>query len=85
MHIWFWAWLLLAGIFAGASLFDRDRYVLPWAIGAGAATLVEALGLPIAWEWIVFILGSTSLLIGIQLFRKPGRKSLQRERKRTAA
>lgn len=84
MPIWFWAWLLLAAVFAVLEVFDREYYTLPWAFGAAAAALLEALHAPLAWQWVAFVFGSSALLVGIQRFKAPSRRSL-RKRKRDAA
>lgn len=76
MHIWFWAWLLLAAILAVMGFFDR-RFTLPWAFGAGAAALLEALGAPIGWQWVALIAIPSVLVVGGERFRAPGRKSLR--------
>ncbi len=81
MHIWFWAWLLLAAIFAVLELFDREYYTLPWAFGSACAALLEALHAPIAWEWIAFVGLSSAILVGIQRFRAPSRRSLKKRRR----
>jgi membrane protein implicated in regulation of membrane protease activity len=81
VNIWFWAWVLLAAIFAVMELFDRDYYTLPWAFGAAAAALLDALRVDVAWEWAAFFGLSSAILIGIQRFRAPSRRSL-RKRKR---
>ncbi len=81
MQLWFWAWLLLAGIFAVLEVFDREYYTLPWAFGAAAAALLEGLHAPIAWEWIAFAGIGSGLLVGIQRFRAPGRRSLRRPKR----
>lgn len=81
MQLWFWAWLLLAAIFAVLEIFDREYFTLPWAFGAAAAALLEALHAPLAWEWIAFLVLSSAVLVGIQRFRAPGRRSLKKRRR----
>jgi membrane protein implicated in regulation of membrane protease activity len=80
VQIWFWAWLLLAGIFAVLELFDREYYTLPWAFGAATAALLEALHVNLAWEWVAFVGVSSAILVGIQRFRAPGRRSLKKRK-----
>jgi membrane protein implicated in regulation of membrane protease activity len=77
VQIWFWGWLLLAGILAVLEAFDREYYTLPWAFGAAAAALLEALHAPIGWEWVAFVGIGSALLVGVQRFRAPGRRSLK--------
>jgi len=62
MHLWFWAWVILAVLFALAESITGGLLVLPWAFGAAAAALLEALGVAIGWQWLVFI-GLSSLLV----------------------
>jgi membrane protein implicated in regulation of membrane protease activity len=81
VQIWFWAWLLLTAILAVVSFFDRERYILPWAVAAAAATVLVGLFGPTGWEWVALLGLSTVLLVAVQRFRAPGRKSLQRARR----
>jgi membrane protein implicated in regulation of membrane protease activity len=81
VNIWFWAWLLLAGIFAVMELFDRQYFTLPWAFGSAAAALLDFLHAPIGWEWVAFVGISSAILVGIQRFRAPSRRSMKRARR----
>ena len=66
MSLWFWAWVILAVIFALAESVTGGLLVLPWAFGAAAAAALEAFGVPIGWQWIVFIGLSSALVVAAQ-------------------
>lgn len=78
LNIWFWAWLLLAGIFAAMEAFDRRWLTLPFAFGAASAAVLDALRVPVGWEWAAFVLVSSAILVGVQRFVRPSRKALRR-------
>ena len=62
MHLWFWSWITLAVIFALSEAVTGGLLVIPWAVGAGAAALLDALGVPMGWQWIAFV-GVSSILV----------------------
>jgi len=66
MNLWFWAWVALAVIFAISESVTGGLLVLPWAFGAAAAAVLEALGAPIEWQWIAFVVLSCVLLVAGQ-------------------
>lgn len=63
MEIWFWVWVLLAAILIIAEMFTASFFLLPFAIGAAAAALLEYLGADVAWQWIAFIGVSGAMLV----------------------
>lgn len=66
VNLWFWAWVVLAIIFAIAESVNGSLLVLPWAFGAAAAAVLDAMGAPIAWQWITFLVLSSALLVAGQ-------------------
>jgi membrane protein implicated in regulation of membrane protease activity len=52
---WFWSWLALVVVFALGEAITGGLLILPWAFGAAVAALLEALRLPVAWQWIAFL------------------------------
>lgn len=64
--IWFWSWLLLAGILAIAESFDGHLLVIPWAVGAAGAAALEWLNVPVGWQWVTFVGVSSALTIALQ-------------------
>lgn len=66
MQLWFWAWVTLAVLFALAESITGGLLVLPWAFGAAAAAALEALSVPVSWQWIVFVGLSSALVVAGQ-------------------
>ncbi len=60
---WFWVWVMLAAILLIAEIFTVTFFLLPFAIGAAAAAVLEYLGVSVGWQWIAFIVVSASLLV----------------------
>ncbi|MBS3956490.1 MAG: NfeD family protein [Clostridiales bacterium] len=63
MEIWFWVWVLLAAILLIAEMFTATFFLLPFAVGAAAAALLEYLGADVGWQWIAFIGVSSAMLV----------------------
>jgi len=55
VNLWFWSWLALVVVFALGEALTGGLLILPWAFGAATAALLEALHLPVAWQWIAFL------------------------------
>ncbi len=69
MHIWFWVWVALAVILAIAEIFTAGFFLLPFAIGAVIAALLEFLAPgSIGWQWAAFVGVSSLLLIVLRRF-----------------
>jgi membrane protein implicated in regulation of membrane protease activity len=64
--MWFWAWVILAVIFAIAESVNGGLRVLPWSFGAAAAAVLDALGVSMGWQWLTFLLLSSALLVAGQ-------------------
>jgi membrane protein implicated in regulation of membrane protease activity len=63
MHVWFWAWLVVAAAIAVTSAVARDRAAAPFAVGAACAAATDAVGLAPAAAWIAFIAVSAVLFV----------------------
>ena len=68
MHLWFWAWVTLAVLFAIAESVNGGLLVLPWSLGAASAAALDALGATPQWQWIAFVGVSSVLLVLAQRF-----------------
>jgi len=78
VHLWFWAWIVVAAVIAVVSALTRDRYSAPWAAGAGAAAALDALGVAPAWQWIAFLGVSSALFVAVNRIRYAGRHVAKR-------
>jgi membrane protein implicated in regulation of membrane protease activity len=58
-----WAWVIAAVGIGGVSALARDRWTAPWAAGAVAAAVVDALGPGPAWPWVAFLLVSAVVFL----------------------
>ena len=63
MDPWFWSWLALTVIFALGEAVTGGLLILPWAIGAGVAAALDALGFAVQWQWICFFAVSFVLTV----------------------
>jgi len=59
----FWAWTATAILLALGEAVTGGLLVLPWAVGAAVAALLEALHVASAWQWAGFILVSMVLFV----------------------
>lgn len=73
MNPWFWAWVVLAVVFALGESVNGGLLVLPWAFGAATAALLDALGVSTGWQWIAFVAVSIALTIVLQRVFNPRR------------
>jgi membrane protein implicated in regulation of membrane protease activity len=78
MHIWFWAWLLVAGVIAVVAALTRDRFSAPWAVGAAAAAGLEAAGASPGWQWAAFLVLSSAVFVAVNRIRYVGRHTRDR-------
>lgn len=58
----FWIWVAIAAVFTVAEIFTAGFFLFPFAVGAGAAALLNFLGLPSWLQWICF-LGLSGVLV----------------------
>jgi len=66
LHIWFWAWLVIAAVCALYELYAGEMLSLPWALGALSAAVLEFLGVPLAWQWVAFFAVSFVFLVAMR-------------------
>jgi membrane protein implicated in regulation of membrane protease activity len=63
MSLAFWAWITVAVVCALAECVTGGLLTLPWALGAGAAAVLEAFHVGVGWQWAAFIVLSSVLLV----------------------
>lgn len=68
MDLQFWAWISVAVILVLAEAVTGGLFTLPWAIGAGCAALLEALGVSGGWQWLALVGVSSVLVVLAQRF-----------------
>jgi membrane protein implicated in regulation of membrane protease activity len=62
----FWAWFAVAVLLALGEAVTGGLLVMPWAIGAGVAAVLEALHVNSGWQWIAFAGVSIALFVAAQ-------------------
>jgi membrane protein implicated in regulation of membrane protease activity len=73
---WRWIWMVLAFLFAVGEILTPGSFVLlPFAIGATLATVSAFLDMPVAGQWVLFIVSS---IVSLFAFR-PLVRHLDRE------
>lgn len=63
---WFWFWVILAAVLSVGEMLTTSFFLLPFAIGAAVAAVIQALGGDLLWQWLAFTILSVIALI---LFR----------------
>lgn len=69
MHLWFWSWVTIAVVLALGESVTGGLFVLPWAVGAALAALLDGIGVGIGWQWIAFLGVSSVMLVTVQRLR----------------
>jgi len=71
-HIWIWVWIMLAIILAVAEMIAGGGLLLPFAIGAALAALLEYIAPgSTTWQWAAFLgLSSVLLVVRARLRRR---------------
>lgn len=62
IEIW-WIWMGLAAIFVIAEIFTAGFFILWFGIGAALAGIIALLGGGTIWQWLIFIVVSTVLVL----------------------
>jgi membrane protein implicated in regulation of membrane protease activity len=62
----FWAWVTVAIVCVLGECVSGGLLTIPWAIGALAAALLEAIGVNSGWQWIAFVAISSVVLVLLQ-------------------
>jgi membrane protein implicated in regulation of membrane protease activity len=78
MHVWFWAWVIVAVATAVVAWLTRDPYTAPWAGGAVVSALLEAAGIAAAWQWAAFLVVSLVAFVVVNRVRYSGRHARER-------
>jgi membrane protein implicated in regulation of membrane protease activity len=74
MGLWFWFWVLLGAILLVLEIFTAGFFMLPFAIGAGFAAVLEFLraseivDIGVGWQWVGFLVVSAVALWGLRRF-----------------
>jgi membrane protein implicated in regulation of membrane protease activity len=53
-EVWRWLWTIFAVVMAIGEIFTAGFFLLPFAIGAGAAAILAWAGSPLLAQWLVF-------------------------------
>ena len=53
-EVWRWLWTIFAIVMAVGEIFTAGFFLLPFAIGAGAAAILAWIGAPLLAQWLVF-------------------------------
>ena len=53
-EVWRWLWTIFALVMAIGEIFTAGFFLLPFAIGAGAAAILAWVGSPVLAQWLVF-------------------------------
>lgn len=66
-EFWQWVWLGIAVVFAlGEMVNPGSFFLMPFAIGAGAAAVLSAVDAPVGVGWIVFVVVSIASLFALR-------------------
>lgn len=74
-ELWRWIWLVAAAVFAIGEITTPGFFMLPFAIGAGAAALLAFFGATLTVQWVVFVSLSTVCFLAL----RPIARRLDRE------
>ncbi len=70
-EVWRWVWLAAAFVFAGGEIATAGSFfLLPFSVGALAATLLAFLGVSVTVELVVFIVVSAASLAALYPLRR---------------
>lgn len=65
---WEWLWTITAFVFAVGEIFTAGFFLLPFAVGAGAAAVLAWIGAGQGWQWGAFLLVSVVTLFWMRKF-----------------
>ena len=69
-EVWKWLWTIFAIILGIGEMFTAGFFLLPFAIGAGAAAILAWIGANVVAQWLVFFGVSTISLVYLRRFIK---------------
>jgi membrane protein implicated in regulation of membrane protease activity len=87
---WQWIWVIAAVVLAIGELLTAGFFLLPFAVGAGAAAVLAFTGASVVWQLLMFTVVSIVFLALLQRFARkemdqdPPRVGAERYRGRTA-
>lgn len=67
-ELWRWLWTLFAITVGIGEIFTAGFFLLPFAIGGGAAAILAWVGAPVVAQWLVFFGVSTISLVYLRRF-----------------
>jgi len=67
---WFWIWVIAAALLFIGEMLSLSFFLLPFAIGAVVAAILNALGLDLTWQIIAFIVVSGIALAALRPFAR---------------
>lgn len=67
-ELWRWLWTLFAIVVGIGEIFTAGFFLLPFAIGGGAAAILAWVGAPVIAQWLVFFGVSTISLVYLRRF-----------------
>ncbi len=67
-EVWRWLWTLTAVAFSLAEVFTAGFFLLPFAIGAGAAAVLAWLDAHILAQWVVFFVATGGSFVYLRRF-----------------
>ena len=66
-EVWRWIWLAAAATFiVGEIAMTGAFFLLPFGVGAAAATAVAFTGANATWQWLAFVLHSIAAFAGVR-------------------
>jgi membrane protein implicated in regulation of membrane protease activity len=65
-EVWRWIWLVTATAFALGEIATTGFFMLPVAIGAGAAAILAFLGVSVAVQWVAFVVVSAGCFFALR-------------------
>lgn len=63
---WFWVWIIAAALLFIGEMLSLSFFMLPFAVGAVVAAVLNAIGLDLVWQIVVFIVVSVASLFALR-------------------
>ena len=67
---WFWIWIIAAAVLFIGEMLSLSFFLLPFAIGAVVAAILNALGMDLVWQVVAFIVVSAVTLAALRPFAR---------------
>ena len=65
---WFWIWIIAAAVLFIGEMLSLSFFLLPFAIGAVVAAVLNAFGVAFVWQVVVFVIVSVIALVALRPF-----------------